>query len=81
LDIDFSQQKANMNIQTKRLSPVKKIPEYYNGAFSEASIRWLIFNEKINGFSKCLCRVGRKILIDLDNFESWINEQKDGGKK
>jgi len=62
----------------KRLVPVKKIPELYPGAFSEAAIRWLIFNEKQNGISKCLRRLGRKLLIDLDEFEAWIDRQGQG---
>ncbi len=68
-----------MHIETKRLSTVKKIPAHYNGAFTEASIRWLIFNEQTNGFSKCIRRLGRKVLVDLDAFEQWIEEQ--GGAK
>jgi len=67
---------ANM---AKRLVPVKKIPELYPGAFSEAAIRWLIFNEKQNGISKCLRRLGRKVLIDLDAFELWIDEHGQRG--
>lgn len=70
-----------MNIQTKRLSPIKKIPEYYSGAFSEASIRWLVFNGNTTGFSCCVCRIGRKVLIDLDAFEAWIAKQKQEGEK
>ncbi len=61
--------------QPKRLASPKKIPEIYPGVFSESSIRWLIFNEKQNGLSCCLRRIGRKILIDLDQFESWIDSQ------
>jgi len=60
----------------KRLVPVKKIPELYPGAFSEAAIRWLIFNEDENGFSCCVRRIGKKVLLDLDQFESWIDEQR-----
>jgi hypothetical protein len=63
--------------QTKRLSPVKKMPEYYPGAVSESSIRWWIFNSKTNGFESCVRRLGRKILIDLDAFEAWIDKQRD----
>lgn len=59
----------------KRLVPVKKIPELYPGAFSEAAIRWLIFNEKENGFSCCVRRIGKKVLLDLDQFESWIDSR------
>ena len=61
--------------QSKRLAAPKKIPAIYPDAFTESSIRWLIFNEKTNGFSCCVKRIGRKVLIDLDQFESWINEQ------
>ena len=61
---------------TKRLAAVKQIPEIYPGIFSQSSIRWLIFNENTNGFSCCIRRVGRKVLIDLDEFEKWIDQQK-----
>lgn len=60
----------------KRLVPVKKIPEIYPGAFTQSSIRWLIVNENKNGFSCCVKRIGRKVLIDLDQFESWIDKQR-----
>ena len=58
-----------------RLTTVKKLPEHYPGVFTEASIRYLIFNEKTNGFSCCVRRIGKKILIDLDEFEAWIKQQ------
>jgi hypothetical protein len=67
-----------MTVEPKRLSSIKNIPQYYNGAFTEAGLRWLVFNEKANGFSACVRRVGRKVLIDLDAFEEWIETQ--GGK-
>ena len=63
----------------KRLATVKKIPSIYPDVFTESSIRWLIFNEHANGFSSCVRRLGRKVLIDLDAFESWIAKQ--GGSK
>lgn len=39
-------EKINESPVNKRLVAVKKIPELYPGTFSQASIRWLIFNEK-----------------------------------
>ncbi|MGD0465911.1 MAG: DNA-binding protein [Gammaproteobacteria bacterium] len=65
----------------KRLATVKKIPELYPGVFTESSIRWLIFNEKQNGFSCCVRRLGKKVLIDLDKFESFIDGKQQGGTK
>lgn len=59
-----------------RLATPKQIPELYPGAFTLSSIRWLVFNEKKNGFSKCVRRLGKKVLINLDDFEQWIDEQK-----
>lgn len=63
------------NIKQKRYAPPKRIPELYPGAFTESAIRWLIFNEEKNGFTQCIRRIGRKVLIDLDEFENWISKQ------
>lgn len=60
----------------KRLATVKQIPQHYP-VFTESSIRWLIFNEKCNGFAACVRRLGKKVLIDLDAFENYIDAQKD----
>lgn len=42
-------------------------------AFSEASLRYHIFNEKTNGLNKAIRRLGRKILINEDLFFKWID--------
>jgi hypothetical protein len=55
----------------KRFYTVKQIPSYYP-AFTESSIRYLIFNQKQNGFDSCIRKIGKKILIDADDFENWI---------
>lgn len=52
---------------------VKEIPLHYP-AFTQSSIRWLIFNEKTNGFNNCIRRLGKKI-IDKDKFEELIDQQ------
>jgi hypothetical protein len=44
-------------------------------AFTQGSIRWLIFNEKDNGFSKVIRRIGRKVIINLQEFKKYIEEQ------
>lgn len=63
-----------IELKTKRLATVRQIPALYP-AFTEASLRWLIFNEASNQFSQCVRRIGRKVLIDLDQFELWIDNQ------
>lgn len=69
------------SFQTKILVPVKKIPDFYPDAFTESAIRWLIFNENKNGFKRCVRRIGKKVLIDLEQFELWIDEQASGASK
>lgn len=63
-----------MTEKVKRFATVRQMPEIYP-SFSEASIRWLIFNKNSNGFSACMRKLGKKIIIDLDDFEKWISEQ------
>ena len=41
-------------------------------AFSESSLRYHIFNEKKNGLSAALIRVGRKVLIKESVFFDWV---------
>jgi hypothetical protein len=68
---------------TKRLVTVKNLPSLYPDAnFTSSSIRWLIFNASENGFNHCIRRAGRKVLIDLEAFEEWINnEALQGGSR
>ncbi len=65
---------------SKRLATVKQTAEIYP-AFSTSSIRWLIFNGSQNGFIQCVRKIGVKVLIDLDTFETWVDAQKAGGAK
>jgi hypothetical protein len=46
-----------------------------NSAFTEASLRWLLFNREVNGLRKAVLKVGRRLLIDEDAFFTWIAEQ------
>ncbi len=45
-------------------------------AFSQGCIRWLIFNGARNGFNRVVRRVGRKIVLSLKEFNSWVEAQK-----
>ncbi|MCM2323506.1 MAG: DNA-binding protein [Oligoflexia bacterium] len=52
-----------------------------NQAFSEPSLRWLIFNCETNGLSNAVVRIGRKILIDTEAFGQWIESHRQPQKK
>lgn len=66
---------SNEKKQARRFATVNQTSQIYP-AFTVSSLRYLIFNRKTNGFDKCIYRVGRKILIDVDLFEAWIDERK-----
>lgn len=48
------------------------------GPFTEAQIRWWIFNEATNGLRAhgAVIRIGRRVYIDTDAFDSWIEAQQ-----
>ena len=47
-----------------------------NPAFSEGSLRWLLFNAHENKLDAAVVRVGRRVLIDEERFYAWINRQQ-----
>ena len=58
------------------LLTVKQFAEKHP-AFSEASLRYHIFNEETNGLSSAVIRIGRKVLIKEDAFFDWIEALQD----
>lgn len=58
---------------------LKTVPAFAAGSpFSEGQVRWWIFNEKNNGLSAhgAIVRVGRRVYVDVDGFDSWIESQQ-----
>lgn len=72
----------------RRLVTVKElpnIPEY--ACFSEAAIRHLIFQSEDrfsasgevipgNGLACTILRIGRRVLLDLDEFDRWLDSHR-----
>jgi hypothetical protein len=50
-------------------------------AFSEAALRWLRFNGAENGFDACVIKLGRRVLLDTERFEHWLESHRDGGRQ
>jgi hypothetical protein len=48
-----------------------------SGVWSEASLRWMIFQAEANGLSKAgaIVRIGRRVYIDPAGFDRWITAQ------
>ena len=57
----------------RNLKTVKQIAEL-NPAFSEAALRWIRFNAETNGFESAFVKVGRRVLIDLTEFEERLED-------
>lgn len=43
--------------------------------FSESQLRWWIFNAESNGLAPAIVRIGRRVYIDVDQFDAWIDRQ------
>jgi hypothetical protein len=58
----------------RTLLTVRQFSEKHT-AFTQAGLRWVIFNEKSNGLfeSGAIVRVGRRVLIDEARFFGWID--------
>ena len=45
-------------------------------AFSESSLRTLIFHSKTNDLEAAVVRIGRRVLIDTEEFDRWLAKQR-----
>ena len=41
-------------------------------AITEGGLRWLIFRADQNGLDEAIVRVGRRVLIDVEAFNRWL---------
>jgi hypothetical protein len=62
----------------KNYLTIKEFSRKYS-AFTENSLRWLIFNRVTNGFNSCFRKVGKRVLIDEAAFFSQIDSARMDG--
>ena len=67
---------VNVATQFEKLRTVSQLADL-NPAFTEPSLRWLIFNARSNGLDQAITRIGRRVYVDLDKFDRWIKQQGD----
>ena len=60
----------------ENLRTVKQIADSNPGVWTEASLRWLIFNAEQNGLARALVKCQRRVLIDLEEFNRWLESQR-----
>ncbi len=59
--------------------PLKTVSAFADDSpFTEAQVRWWIFNAATNGLQSlgAVVRIGRRVYIDTDAFDSWIETQQ-----
>lgn len=66
-------------VDFRKLRTVRQIVELSKGAnggeeaaFTEGGLRWMIFHSERNGLDEALVRVGRRVLVDEDAFNEWL---------
>ena len=62
---------------SKRYLTIRQAAQAYP-ALTESALRWLRFNGDTNGFNSCVLTVGRKLLIDAQALESWLDSHREG---
>lgn len=56
-----------------KMITVKQLAEI--GPWTESAIRWMIFKNTDGFEQRCVRRIGRRVLIDLDEVERLVDEQ------
>ena len=66
---------AQPHADRSKLIPVTRWNDYHVWP-PIGGLRHLIFHEKTNGFSACVVRVGRRVLIDEAKFFEWAAQDQ-----
>lgn len=62
---------------TRKLQTVAAFAD--GSPFTEAQVRWWIFNEATNGMAEAgvIKRIGRRVYLDPVAFDAWVEAQQD----
>ena len=60
----------------ENLRTVKQVSEANPGVWTEASLRWLIFNAERNGLDVAIVKPGGRVLIDIRRFNEWLESHR-----
>jgi hypothetical protein len=63
-------------VDTSQFFTVEQFAKKYRDAFTESSLRWMLFNRQHNGLDAAVVQLGRKLLIDEQAFVSWLRTHK-----
>jgi len=60
-----------MNLMT-----LKQTAEQYP-AFTVAALRWQLHKRSTSGLARATVKVGRRVYVDADAFEQWLQEHRE----
>lgn len=53
---------------------LKTVKAFCDGTpFSESQLRWWIFNAESNGLAPAIVRIGKRVYIDVEQFDEWVS--------
>ena len=61
--------------RSENLRTIAQIAEQ-SPAFSEAALRKMILRAPFNGLEPSIVRLGRRVLIDEESFNEWLNRHR-----
>ena len=63
------------SVRAENLLTIRQVAERCP-ALSESALRWLVFNSKQSGFDEVLIYVGRRIFVDFDRLNDWLEKRR-----
>lgn len=61
-------------MEIKKYATVKEMCVIYP-FFTQPGLRHIILENR-NGIKECMVRIGRKLLFDIEKFQTWLDKQK-----
>jgi len=68
------------NPKERKLIPLTEWPKIHTWP-PLGGLRHLVFHAKANGFDNVIRRIGKRILIDEQEFFNWVDDQQEKGRK
>ena len=61
---------------SSKLVTIRQLAESPDNPFTAGQFRWWVFQEDFNGFKDVIVRIGRRVYIDVEALDRWIEGQR-----
>lgn len=66
-------------VELPQFTTVEQLANKYP-AFTQSSLRWMLFNRATNGLDAAVVQIGRRVLIDEQAFVAWLRTHRGNAK-